>query len=262
MANKFDVLVLLLYFCGAECFLYRVMTQRVPYMSHLQAEDGDTPASLIDPALVEGKEDVILEFAEDAPKVAWRASVRSQARVKENKRSVEEYMALPSSEYSVLSADQIERLSATEFKCTLPGMNFFGTKITPVLFVDVTVYPEEARSVIAVKRAETVGSAVAERINGTFSISAINEVSSGVDDKGRKVLRSATNLEVDVMIPKSRIPLRVVRSGGNFIMQSSLNVIVPAFIRILAADFRRWTDGSDERTELEGANLSDLPSSL
>lgn len=80
---------------------------------------------------------------------------------------------------SVLTAEQITRLSATEFRCTLPMMNFFGTKIQPILYVDVIVYPEFNRSEIVVLRAETVGSEVAERANGTFSINAITVVSAG-----------------------------------------------------------------------------------
>ena len=80
---------------------------------------------------------------------------------------------------SVLTASQISRISDSEFKCTLPTMNFFGTKIQPLLYVDVNVYPEFNRSEIVVRRAETVGSETAEKVNGTFSISAINIVSAG-----------------------------------------------------------------------------------
>ena len=83
---------------------------------------------------------------------------------------------------SVLSAQQITRLSDSEFKCELPTMNFFGTKIQPVLFVDVNVFPEFNRSEIVVRRAETVGSETAVKVNGTFSISAINIVSAGKSD--------------------------------------------------------------------------------
>jgi hypothetical protein len=57
-------------------------------------------------------------------------------------------------------------------------MNFFGEKITPVLYVDVIVYPDEARSEILVSKAETIGSETADKVNGTFSIRAMNEVST------------------------------------------------------------------------------------
>ena len=79
----------------------------------------------------------------------------------------------------MLSAQQITRLSDSEFKCELPTMNFFGTKIQPILYVDVNVYPEFNRSEIVVRRAETIGSETALKVNGTFSISAINIVSAG-----------------------------------------------------------------------------------
>ena len=39
-------------------------------------------------------------------------------------------------------------------------------------------------------------------------------------------------------------------------MQSSLNIFVPTFVRILSADFSRWSAGNDTRAEVEGAVLS------
>ena len=38
-------------------------------------------------------------------------------------------------------------------------------------------------------------------------------------------------------------------------MQSSLNVIVPTFVRLLAYDFKRWSSGEDSRSAIEGATL-------
>ena len=189
------------------------------------------------------------------PKMTWRAAAKGSVTVKESLRTVEEYMALPASEYSVLSAEQIQRLSDTEFKCTLPTMNFFGTKICPVLFVDVNVFPEDARSEIVVSRAETIGSDVALKVNGTFNISAINVVTAGKDRKGQKTLNSDTTLRIDVVVPSTRLPIRVIQSGGNFLMQQSLNIIVPTFVRILRADFQRWSSGVNDRSAVEGATL-------
>eukprot|EP01041_Mallomonas_annulata_P007478 gene7478-15306_t len=192
----------------------------------------------------------------DQRRVCWTASAKGSVRVKDQLRTVEQYMALPSSEYSVLSADQIERLNDREFKCTLGTMNFFGTKITPVLYVDVNVLPEECKSIISVTRAETIGSEIAEKVNGTFSISAVNTVTVGRDGKDRKTLESETSLKIDCVVPSNSLPLRVVQSGGNFLMQSTLTVIIQAFVRILAADFKRWSAGSDSRDAMEGEKLA------
>jgi len=157
----------------------------------------------------------------------------------------------------IIIAEQIVRINDNQFKCVLPTMNFFGEKITPVLYVDVTIFPDEARSEILVSKAETIGSETADKVNGTFSIRAMNEVSTGLDYKGRKVLNSNTNLKIDVLIPKdSKVPRRLLQSGGNFIMQSSLNIIVPTFIRLLAFDFNRWSQGDDSRSAVEGAKIS------
>ena len=188
--------------------------------------------------------------------VCWKASVQSSVRVKEISRTCEEYMALPASQYSVLSAQQVERLSDTQFKFFLGNLNFFGTKISPVLYVDVNVFPDLFKSEIAVTRAETFGSEIADKINGTFSISALNIVSAGTDKKGSKILSSDTTVTINALVPESKIPLRIIQSGGSFIIQSSLNLIVPTFVRILAADFKRWSAGNDSRTAVEGASLA------
>lgn len=187
--------------------------------------------------------------------ITWRAQARSSVKVKEGKRTSDAYMALPASQYSILSAEQVIRLSDTDFKIMLGTLNFFGTKIAPILYASVDVYPKEAKSIIKVIRAETVGSDMALAVNGTFSISAINVVTAEVNEKGQKTLNSNTTLVIDVLVPRSRFPISIIQSGGNFIMQSSLNIIVPTFVRILAADFKRWSDGDDERDALEGAKL-------
>lgn len=188
--------------------------------------------------------------------ISWTAASKATVRVNEIKRTAEEYMALPASQYSVLSADQVERLSDSEFKYKLGSLNFFGKNISPVLFVTVNVYPEQSKSEIVVSRAEISGSELAEKISGSFSVNAVNIVSSGVDAKGRKTLSSDSKLQVDVVVPPSPFPLKVIKSSGNFLMQSTLSVLVATFIRILAADFSRWSAGDDSRNALDGANLS------
>ena len=107
-----------------------------------------------------------------------------------------------------------------------------------------------------VVKAETIGSPIADIINGSFSISATNIVRAAKDAKGLKILTSETNLYIEAAVPKSKVPFRLIQSGGNFIIQSSLNIIVAAFIRILAADFARWSAGDSSRSAVEGASLS------
>ena len=122
-------------------------------------------ASEISPAAASTGNRTEIGTAEDSwPRVSWTAAAQGTVVVKDNKRTVEQYMALPASEYSVLSASQIQRIGDSEFVCTLPTMNFFGTKITPTLYVDVLVYPEDAKAEIIVSRAETSGSGMQYKI--------------------------------------------------------------------------------------------------
>ena len=53
-----------------------------------------------------GVEEISPDVMDSPRRITWRAGVRSQARVKEMGRSSEEYMALPASQYSVLSANR------------------------------------------------------------------------------------------------------------------------------------------------------------
>mmetsp|Transcript_32319 Transcript_32319/g.44156 ORF Transcript_32319/g.44156 Transcript_32319/m.44156 type:complete len:248 (+) Transcript_32319:51-794(+) len=210
--------------------------------------------SSVETTIVE--EENVLNSLSETKKVVWKAAVKSSVKVDEIKRSLEAYLALPASDYSVLSADQVVRINDSQFKFVLGNLNFFGTKICPILYVDVNVFPELAKSEIVVSKAETIGSEIANQINGTFSIYAKNIVSSGRDKKDRKILISDTSLVIDAIVPKSRIPLSIIQSGGNFVIQSSLSLIVPTFVRILATDFKRWSAGNDSRSAIEGASLA------
>ncbi len=48
-------------------------------------------------------------------------------------------MALPASQYSVLDARKIERLTDETFKCYVGKLNFFALEVEPVITVSVTV---------------------------------------------------------------------------------------------------------------------------
>ena len=148
--------------------------QRIATMKMLVDEDSSSTSTTgtllsISKPEVDKKEELetpIIALSGKSPKrVTWSAGAESSVRVKEVNRTVEEYMALPASEYSVLSAEQVVRLNDKQFKCILGDLNFLGTIICPVLFVDVNVIPDESRSEINVLRAETIGSPTAESVS-------------------------------------------------------------------------------------------------
>jgi hypothetical protein len=83
----------------------------------------------------------------------------------------------------------------------------------------------------------------------------MNIVTAKVDKNGQPTLNSETTLRIDTIVPATKVPLGLIRRSGNFLMQSTLSVIVPTFIRILAADFKRWSAGDNTRSAVEGAKL-------
>jgi hypothetical protein len=236
---------------GRSAHRPRIMRRQQTMVSQLEETPTQTPAATT-PAENNNNND-----NNAGRRVEWKAFAKSSVRVKETQRSVEEYMRLPATEYSVLSADQVQRLSDTSFKFNFPALNFFGNTIQPILYVDVDVQTGFNRSEIVVRRAETVGSEAAALVNGSFTINATNLVYAATDSKGRKTLNSETSLFIDVLVPpSSKVPHKVIQSTGNFLMQSSLNIIVPTFTRVLSSDFARWSAGNDSRTAVEGAVLS------
>jgi hypothetical protein len=54
---------------------------------------------------------------------------------------VVEYMSLPASQYSVLDAERIERVSEDTFRCYVYTIKFFTFEVCPVLLVKVEQQP-------------------------------------------------------------------------------------------------------------------------
>jgi len=54
---------------------------------------------------------------------------------------VVEYMRLPASQYSVLDAERIERVSEDTFRCYVYTIKFFTFEVCPVLLVKVEQQP-------------------------------------------------------------------------------------------------------------------------
>jgi len=53
-------------------------------------------------------------------------------------------------------------------RCEIPGLNFFGTKMIPVVYIKVEVDKVNGRAYLIVQKIELTGSRIAEIANGTF----------------------------------------------------------------------------------------------
>jgi Protein of unknown function (DUF1997) len=158
----------------------------------------------------------LFSYAENPPTVLWHAAARSKKRVKEGGRSLLAYLSLPPSQYSVLDARQIERISVDEFRCCPGALNFFGHHVSPVLYLRVRVDEGAARVSIDCTGVELEGSPAIRSASNSFTCECTNIVSSGpLEPSGKRVLQSEVDLRIEVKVPKENwIPLRVLRSTG------------------------------------------------
>jgi Protein of unknown function (DUF1997) len=158
----------------------------------------------------------LFSYAENPPTVVWQAAARSKKRVKEGGRSLLAYLSLPPSQYSVLDARQIERISIDEFRCCPGALNFFGHHVSPVLYLRVRVDKGAGRVSIDCTGVELEGSPAIRSASNSFTCECTNIVSSGpLEPSGKRMLQSEVDLRIEVKIPRENwIPLRVLRSTG------------------------------------------------
>jgi len=186
-------------------------------------------------------------------RVEWKAQCSGTKQVVEGPRSLDAYLALPPSEYSVLDANLIERLNENEFRCEIDPLNFFGNKVIPVLYVRVDVSQDKPMSTISVTKCEIKGSEAALKANGAFTVEADNVVSYEKVSTLVRKMRSDVSLRITAVLPENLpLPVRLVNRTGNFILQTSLNLITNRFVSILAKDYKQWSVGkNDERKPVE-----------
>lgn len=187
--------------------------------------------------------------------------------VQEMQRPLSEYMSLPASQYSVLDARKIERISDTMFKCYVGELNLISWTAEPVLTVSVTVEPEEQGCTIRLLSCTLRGSKFVEDINDKFDAKMTNVVrwraaSAGTTGQAKqspahtdavsrtsKQIVSTTSLRVELEIPGwcSFLPASTIEKTGSGVLQNVLNAMVPRFLAQLNNDYKLWAAGNGLR---------------
>lgn len=154
-------------------------------------------------------------------------------------------MALPVSQYSVLDARRIERLSESTFRCYVDGFSFFSLKVDPV--VTVAVAPGARGPTVTLLDARLEGSPTALAASDRFDVTMTNAV-RWVDGEagGGLALTADTRIELRLDVPRwFAVPLPAVEAAGSRVMQRVLDVAVPRFLAQLAADYAKWAAGEE-----------------
>lgn len=172
--------------------------------------------------------------------------------IEELERPLSEYMSLPASQYSVLDAERIEREDENTFKCYVYRFKFFSFEVCPVLLVRVEEQPNGCR--IRLLSCKLEGSPIVVAQNEKFSASMVNEVSYSFSDESStaRQLISETTIEVIIDIPFAfrAIPVEIIESTGNKVLQQLLKLMLPRFLSQLAKDYKAWATGDTSRRPL------------
>ena len=160
-------------------------------------------------------------------------------------------MALPVSQYSVLDARRIERLTDTTFRCYVDGVRFFSLRVDPVVTVAVT--PGDRGPTVTLLDARLEGSPTAVAASDRFDVTMTNAVrweekeGGGGGGRGaRHEQRADTAIEMRLDVPRwFAVPLPSVERAGSRVMQRVLDMAVPRFLAQLAADYEKWANGEE-----------------
>jgi len=183
-----------------------------------------------------------------------KADYHASHPIIESSRPLEEYMALPASQYSVLDAKRIERLDDPDtFKCYVGGVHFFSFHVEPVITVSVTV--RERGPIVKLLSTELTGSKTALEANEKFTATMVNAVhwretdngSGSGSGSGREIV---SDVEICVTLDVPRwfvVPTRAIEKSGSAVLKRLLKLAVPRFLAQLDADYQIWADGDESR---------------
>ena len=136
----------------------------------------------------------------------------------------------------------------TKQSCYVGGLSFFNLRVEPVITVSVCVEPRGCT--IRLLGCRLQGSPAAEDINDKFRATMTNVVRwAETSDAGVKEITSATDIEVTVAVPAwfAAAPVAGAEAVGSGVMRSTLNAMVPRFLKQLEKDYGAWAAGDTSR---------------
>jgi hypothetical protein len=206
-------------------------------------------------------------YDEAGPMVVWTASksARRAVNVVPGARPLKDYLALPPTEYSLLDPSTVQRINEDEFLFSPGQLKLLGSIMEPRVFLRVIVDPAAGCARICVERVEMGGSPLMASTNGHFNCSSTTLVRQGVNENGEIELLGDVDLFIEVAVPKENwFPVRLIQKAGNFLMQQIVFLGTPTFVRFLAKDYERWSQGDDSRSAVvdEGQTLLSVGSRL
>jgi len=150
-------------------------------------------------------------------------------------------------QYFVLDPDSVQRLGPSSFRCRIPRMSFFSVWLEPEVDVDVFISDTQVHMRSAGTR--VYGSEFVEKsnLNDVFDMFWSTTLTWGPDVDERGVETAAhiaveTEVKVwcEVLSPFHLMPRQLLSGACNAVLRRAVPALLSAFIRNLAADYRKW----------------------
>ncbi|WJX11059.1 hypothetical protein P8452_01715 [Trifolium repens] len=190
-------------------------------------------------------------------KARFVARRKESVSVQQLQRPLIEYMSLPASQYSVLDAERIERVSEDTFRCYVYTIKFFTFEVCPVLLVKVEQQPNGC--CIKLLSCKLEGSPIVASQNDKFDAIMVNRISCETNSNDSLVqqLASDTIIEVSIEIPFAfkAIPKQAIESAGTQVLEQILKIMLPRFMSQLVKDYQAWASGNTSRQPLGTGEL-------
>eukprot|EP00210_Caulerpa_lentillifera_P008012 g7651.t1 len=179
----------------------------------------------------------------------YQASRLCKKTIQEGDRPLSEYMTLPVSQYSVLDAEKVERISDEMFRVQIGAVSFLGTTLIPIM--TLTVKPHDTGCEITLLECLLDGSKLAKDANSRFSCQMRNYVSYQKDPETNELqITGDCSMKIAGIVPKVLsvvFPIPMVNNLGEKMLSQILRIAMPRFLDQLEKDYLSWAAGDDSR---------------
>jgi hypothetical protein len=175
--------------------------------------------------------------------VQWQSSTSARVPVStEDDNLLREYLALPTTQYSLLDEKFVEKLSDDTFVVRVPLNDIVGVDLTPAISIVASPHGRDGK-VTFVGTEATLGS---PSLDDLFTLKVVAVLKGqGASIQARVDVKMALRVP-----PRLRaIPNPLLGYAGRLITKSILVGVVPNFIKLLVSDYETWSSNDKQRGE-------------
>lgn len=205
------------------------------------------------------------EQLEDPAHIGASTTVERPIRDRGGDLSLDAYLDLPVEQYNRLDPDMIRPLGGGTYALQVPRVQIFSVWVEPLVHVTVAANKDGiGRSTVTIRAVnwgltgspliESFG--LARRFSLEFCTSlswapANNDANGNNSNTHNGILRGTTSLDVytEVIGPFRFMPRQLLETGGNAVMNTLNNALLPLFMQRLCDDYKRWASDPAYRQE-------------